>query len=793
MLRWGWRLFRREWRQQVLVLTLMTVAVAAAAFAAAFGYNFPRTEESFFGRAQQRMTFNATEPQATADVAAAREYFGAVDVVSTRILAVPGAARRLMVRDTDPHGPFTAPVLALRAGRYPTGDEVAVTDEVAQDLGTGLGGQLTIDGRRRPVVGIVQNPADFDDEFALVAPGRLDRRDMVTLLTDASHDVETFRQQMTVPGNVDRQTRRSGERARTALVTLGLAAVGLLLVALIAAAGFVVLAKRRQRQFGLLAAVGATERQVRWVTVMNGALVGLVAAVVGTAAGMGGWALALPGVQSGAGHDIPGFLVPPWVIITSVLLAVGAAVASAWWPARVVARIPVVAALSARPPRPLPVHRSAIATVALVAGGLLCLHLGDGGKRPVLLLVGFPMVLIGVLFSAPVAIRLLGRLAGRLPIAGRLALRDLARYQARSGAALAAISLALAIPVGIVVVATAETAQAANHNLSDRQLLFRIGAMWSPTVPVRSDADIASLDGQIGRLAATLDGARTLPLDMAIDPAVPTDYQSEAGGAQAGAALFWQPPGEARAHGIPLYVATPELLDRFGAEFATVDDHTVWFHQTTGDLRLFTSKASNTPVSDVGLIPDAGFGALPDAFLSPAAVQSHGWIVRRSGWLVEAGRPLTDAERAAARQLAADAGLTVDMEDRDSSLSTLRFGATTGGILLALGVLAMTVGLIRTEVAADLRTLTAVGAGTGLRRRLTATTAGALALVGVVLGFAAAYLALLGAYFGNLEALTHVPGLDLAVTAVGVPLLAWAAGWLLAGRPPTGIARAALD
>jgi hypothetical protein len=39
MLRWGWRLFRAEWRQQILVLALLTVAVAAATFTATFNYN----------------------------------------------------------------------------------------------------------------------------------------------------------------------------------------------------------------------------------------------------------------------------------------------------------------------------------------------------------------------------------------------------------------------------------------------------------------------------------------------------------------------------------------------------------------------------------------------------------------------------------------------------------------------------------------------------------------------------------------------------------------------------------
>jgi putative ABC transport system permease protein len=114
-------------------------------------------------------------------------------------------------------------------------------------------------------------------------------------------------------------------------------------------------------------------------------------------------------------------------------------------------------------------------------------------------------------------------------------------------------------------------------------------------------------------------------------------------------------------------------------------------------------------------------------------------------------------------------------------------------MLLALGVLAMTVGLIRSETAGDLRTLTAAGASSGMRRKLTAATAGTLALLGVVLGVTAAYLALIGAYSNNLDRLGHVPLVDLAVTALGVPVLAAAAGWLLAGRQPPAIARAALD
>ena len=115
------------------------------------------------------------------------------------------------------------------------------------------------------------------------------------------------------------------------------------------------------------------------------------------------------------------------------------------------------------------------------------------------------------------------------------------------------------------------------------------------------------------------------------------------------------------------------------------------------------------------------------------------------------------------------------------------------GLLLALGILAMTVGLIRGEAAGDLRTLTATGATGGTRRTLTAATSGALALLGVLLGTAGAYLALLAGYQDDLAALGRVPVAHLAVTVVALPVTAAAVGWLLAGREPSAMARQPLE
>jgi putative ABC transport system permease protein len=154
---------------------------------------------------------------------------------------------------------------------------------------------------------------------------------------------------------------------------------------------------------------------------------------------------------------------------------------------------------------------------------------------------------------------------------------------------------------------------------------------------------------------------------------------------------------------------------------------------------------------------------------------------------------LTNQQIADGRDIAAKAGLTIDVQRNDTSFARVRAIAVGAGALLALAILAMTVGLIRSESAGDLRTLTATGASSSIRRTLTAATAGALALLGAILGVVGAYLVLAATYYNNLGYLSDVPLFDLVLAVVGVPLAAIAAGWLLAGREPAAIARAVID
>ena len=56
--RWGWRLFRREWRQQLLVLGLLTVAIAATIWGTSVITNvgLPNPEWPKFGTAAAKVT-----------------------------------------------------------------------------------------------------------------------------------------------------------------------------------------------------------------------------------------------------------------------------------------------------------------------------------------------------------------------------------------------------------------------------------------------------------------------------------------------------------------------------------------------------------------------------------------------------------------------------------------------------------------------------------------------------------------------------------------------------------------
>ena len=70
VMRWAWRMFRREWRQHLLVLTLLTVAVAATTAGAGFATNTQSSPAATFGTASYHVAVPGSGAHLAADIAA---------------------------------------------------------------------------------------------------------------------------------------------------------------------------------------------------------------------------------------------------------------------------------------------------------------------------------------------------------------------------------------------------------------------------------------------------------------------------------------------------------------------------------------------------------------------------------------------------------------------------------------------------------------------------------------------------------------------------------------------------
>ncbi len=827
MARWACRLFRREWRRQAFILVLLTLAIAATTVGLGVASNASNLKaDPTFGTANSIITLPGSDQGLAGDIAAIRHRFGTVEVVAHQPVPIPGSVSTVDLRDESPRGPFGHVTLRLDSGRYPTGPgEVAVTSTVAKDFGLHVGGVWRAGGRTLRIVGLVENPLDLLDQFGLVAPGQLNPPANVSILLDTDQQsLDSFR----LPSGSDLTTGRRSAAPRVQVETfvLVLCTLGLLFVGLLAVAGFTVMAQRRLRALGMLGALGATDRHIRMVMLASGAAVGATAAVVGTIVGLVAWVAFAPTLRTIAEHRVDVFALPWWAIAAAMLLTFVTAVVAAWWPARASARVSIVAALSGRPPRPQPAHRFAALGGVLLVGGVFLLALADQ-RRPVFIISGTAAAAFGLLFLSPLAIRALAAAGGRSRISVRLALRDLARYQARAGAALGAVTLAVAVAATIAVSASAAQTPSVAGNLPADQLLVHLSSAVNDLqgVPALSASQRQSATRGVEQLASAIHARWVLPLDVAYAPGSGTlspqpggagqegAHPGAAGGAGGAGGGYPTPalakvtrigPGEEVSFVANLYVATPAVLHHFGIPVTQVAGTTdiissrrdlsglqVFYPGDQGGPNRASSGIAKPTIQEVAQLPN--YTSDPGTLLTSKALRTLGLQPIQAAWLIETGEPLTPTQIQTARNAAAAAGLYVETRNMQASLGALRTWSTAAGILLALGVLGLTVGLLRSETANDLRILAATGAGSGTRRALTGATAGALALLGALLGTAGAYAALLAWHHSDLSPLGHVPLVNLLLIVAGLPLLAAGAGWLLAGREPAMIARRPLD
>src|SRR5215469_11892117 len=808
VVRWAWRLFRREWRQQLLVLGLIIVAVGATIIGSAVATNTPPTASAGFGTANYLASFQAPDPRLASQIAALQHRFGRVDVIENQTVAIPGSVSTYQLRAQNPHGPFGQPLLSLAAGHFPAGPgQAAVTSGLASALNLKIGDVWRADGTARRVVGIVENPQSLADEFALVAPGQVRAPTQVTVLFDAPGVRAT-----SIGPNVQTPSPRPANALNPETIVLALATLGMLLIGLVSVGGFTVLAQRRLRSLGMLGAQGAADKNIRLVVRANGLVVGVVSTLIGAAVGLAAWLAYRPRVEADAHHVIGPFQLPWAVIGPAMALAVVATFLAASRPARAVTRVPIVTALSGRPGPPKQVHRSAVpGVIALAVGVGLFLYagrsLGNGGGMFELVL-GFIALIAAVILLAPMCLTTLARLGRRAPIAARLALRDLARYRARAGSALAAITLGVLIAALICILSAQRFGNVLDYagpNLASNQLIvYTPNGQGGPGFGPGSGPAGPATGSQQRSWAAV---ARGIAASLSSHDIVQLD----------GTSGYLQHAANGRQFGGPVYVATPQLLQAFGIKASQIDpaaDILTMRPGLSGVSRMQLIYGNYNPARPVGdghalsypcpksdclanpVIQEVG--ALPSGTSAPnTVITEHAIRALRlhavtDGWLIQSPNPPTAGQITSARVAAAAKGMSVETKSSIPSSSEIINWATVFGIVLALGILAMTVGLIRSETASDLRTLTATGASSWNRRALTAVTAGALALTGAVLGTPMADAAALGYSWANpLDCPSGLSSMhigNLLVILVGMPLFAAAGGWLLAGREPRAVA-----
>ncbi len=829
--RWGWRLFRREWRQQLLVLGLLTMAVAAAIWGASVVTNvqLPNPNYPTFGTAAAQVTLPGTDPHLAAGIAAIAGRWGPADVIENQDIAT-GTTQPVQLRAENPHGHYNSPLLSLVSGTYPAGPgQAALTSQVASLYGTHVGGTWQAAGTTWRVTGIAADPSNLADEFALVAPGQVPHPSQVIMLLGSpavQQAVSRSNGNGTLPGlpaaaTVTTPNAMSGGISPAVLV-LVVEVLGLVFIGLMSVAGFSVMAQRRLRALSMLSAIGATERNLRLVMIVNGLAVGVAAALAGAVLGFAAWFAYVPTLQQAAGHVVDAANLPWWAFAIGVVLAIATSMLASRRPAKTMAAVPVVAALSGRPTPPKAVHRSALPGVIVFAAGVTCLAFADGltgvdggspGHAP-LLLAGLVATIVGVVLLAPLFISVLAVGAGpRLPVAIRIALRDLVRYRARSGAALAATTFAVFLAMVICIVASIRFDNPLDWigpNLSSSQLIFYLQQSLAPgEMSQLSPAQAARLGGQVDSLAASLHARSAVPLESAAS-------LHQVGAQQHGPSNFTG----------TVYVATPQLLATYGIKASQIAPGTDFLTMRPGlagrphlEMLWGTATSCSGICNDNGN-PPGGAGSPPctlssDCVANPAiqtvsnlpsgtsapntviteyAVSKYHLQPALNGWLIQAPAPLTATQINAAKRLALAAKVPFETMSDTPGLGEFADGGTALGFVIALGVLAASVGLIRSETARDLRTLTAAGASATTRRTITAATAAALGLLGAILGIAGAVIAGLAWAHGSMSVMFgDLPLTDVLALLVGLPLIAAVAGWLLAGREPPLIARQPIE
>ncbi len=709
-------------------------------------------------------------------------------------------------------------------GRLPErAGEIAVSPGVAEraaDVGQDVA--LTRDDVPAEVVGVVRRPFEAADVVVLPAadagllgdpvsrffadvPGGLawpavqdlNRRGLAVLSREVAEDPPPESAWRPADAGVSQ-----ADAAETAVLALVVASL-VLEVVLLAGPAFAVGVRRQRRDLALVGATGGSAGDLRRIVLANGVVLGGGAAVLGAAAGIALAALAVPVIEARSSAVFGPFDVPVRDVLVVAGVGLFAGLAAAWFPARQAARTDVVDALAGRRGQVRSSWRSPVAGLLLAAGGLALVVLGARGTE-LAVAGGAVLLVVGMVTATPWLVGLLAPLASRLPVSGRLAVRDATRNRSRTAPAVAAVMATVAGVTALAIGSASDSAQAQRDYLASAPLGTAQVHSGMEMGETDWDEAVAVLDRAApGRVVHRLAGNTWTDGDIQDEVAVVAD-----GCAGTISSCRWVPEGNTVVTQGELLVADPAALRAISTVELPVEasdaldaGRVAVFGpgavDGSGRIRLqgveYDPAGNSTLLGEVVLpaveVPLPGQGAwaveVPAFAVVPPSLAGQLPLPLGTTALATGGPddPVTPAqEERISEALAAlplDASITVERGWQDDLWAARLILVLVGGALVLVATLTAT-GLALTDARPDFATLAAVGAAPRTRRYIAMASAavigggGALlgVLVGLVPGIAVAY-PLTSAGYGTVgDPVLVVPWAVLAAVGIAVPLVA---------------------
>ena len=458
--------------------------------------------------------------KAVPDVAAIRAVDGVAAAELRRTVPVPIVGAQGRADEADLVSLAADPALRpqeIKQGALPSAGQIAVSEQTARDRGLAAGSEVVLLGRdSAPVRFVVSGVYDS---------GTMERPGSAQVLLP---DITPFADPAKPAYDTQVVVRSSGadqamlvERLQTALgdefqVTTGLAyteyllaryggtddialamtlfaVVALIVAAMVVLNTFTILIAQRTRELGLLRSIGAQRRQIFRSVLLESAVVGVVASLLGLAAGIG-LAAALQSVLGSAPVRLP---VGAAAVAAAFAVGLGVTLVAAVLPARRATRVSPMEVLRTQADSREEVARTGRArtVVALVLASItvlltvLALTQSTGPKFAMALAIGASLFLLGAVVTAgPLVVGPLIRVLGAVPrslfgVPAALATGNATRNPRRTAATMAALLVGVSVVTMLTVLATSvkqtrdselETQFPADYEvrsaISDRQL-----------------------------------------------------------------------------------------------------------------------------------------------------------------------------------------------------------------------------------------------------------------------------------------------------------------------------------